>query len=102
MKIEFYIGAGVDSDGKPIPQVEAWEIRAKIRAKLAESFGGFTEFPGCSGHWQGVDEPIYHFVVLVDNSVPAEDINRIATEIRRIARQTCIAVNVTPSTVTFV
>lgn len=106
MKIEFYIGAGKDSAGNPIPMEEAWEIRAALQAKLTEHFGGWTEHPGCAGEWEGIQEPVYRFDVLSqwDSSpVPWKPLlTKISEDLRTIARQTCIAVNVVKSDVMFV
>lgn len=107
MKIEFYIGAGRDRDDKPIAMEEAWAIRAKLEAKLTEAFGGWTQHPGCIGEWEGIKEPAYRFDVLtsldIDAKVPWYPIvTKISAELRDIARQTCIAVNVVKSDVMFV
>ncbi len=110
MKIEFYIGAGKDRDGKPIPQVESWEIHSKLQQRIADAFGGWTETAACVGEWEGVREPVYKFEVLLTDERRAEigavaygDYARsVAADLRDIARQTCIAVNITASTVNFI
>lgn len=102
MKIEFYIGAGRDKDDTPIAMEEAWAIRAKLQAKLTEHFGGWTEIPGCAGEWEGIKEPVYRFDVLTEHEPASENLHKISAELRDIARQTCIAVNVVKSDVMFV
>ena len=104
MKIEFYIGAGKDRDGKPISQPEAWEIHSKLQERLTAAFGGWTEIHACSGEWEGVQEVVYKFEVLVvgDFQDREEVVRSVAADLRDIARQTCVAVNITASTVSFI
>ena len=102
MKIEFYIGAGKDSAGNPIPMEEAWAIRARIQWILTREFGGWTEHPGCTGEWEGIKEPVYRFDILIEHEPSASKLTRISADLRTIARQTCIAVNVVKSDVMFV
>lgn len=103
MKIEIYVGVGKDKDGIDITKSDRAEMETAIRKELSDSFGGFTEY--ChftTGEWQGIREEVRKYDVLADDNLAECLIRESVARIRDIARQSCVAVNITKSDVLFV
>ncbi len=101
MKIEFYIGLGYRADSTPISDSERVEISDKIDFILTTEFGGYTRIES-GGSWEGVKEAGAVYTVLTNNIIPIPKVESIAGNIRDAASQSCVAVAVTPTLVSFV